>query len=233
MPVLRSGSVTEEEETSGKLVDEVVAAVMQRVRDSEGHPPPPPPPPAPGLLSAPEAAETAESGLAALPAAPSSAEQSGGVPGAWGPPRPAPVTTTASDASFHTAWIGDLRRQVTASSHLGFREKEEIRALLIIADGGGPPPDHSAWYWCRVRFMIVVAHHGWGAAIADARTAETEQLGIHLDPAVVPAPASQQQQFLPPPAAGAGGSSRRRGRGPSGLRAPAGPSSAPSASGRK
>ena len=35
----------------------------------------------------------------------------------------------------------------------------------------------SAWYWGRVRLFLIVAHHGWAAAVRDSRGAEMDRLG--------------------------------------------------------
>ncbi|KAF0292665.1 hypothetical protein FJT64_009363 [Amphibalanus amphitrite] len=61
-------------------------------------------------------------------------------------------------------WLEELRAQLNASPHLGVREREEARSLLIIGDTAGPPPEHRSWYWGRVRLFLIVAHHGWAAA---------------------------------------------------------------------
>lgn len=109
-------------------------------------------------------------------------------------------------------WLEELRSQQTTSTRFGPREKEEVRALLIIGDGGGPPTEHSAWYWGRIRLMLIVAHHGWAAAISDAQHSDMDRLGIRLSTAAV------QPAAAPPPVAESG----RRGRPsrPSGLRPP-------------
>jgi len=70
-------------------------------------------------------------------------------------------------------------------------EKEEVRGLLIIGEGAGPPPEHQLWYWGRVRLFLIVAREGWSAAIGDARVADMDRLGIHLSSAV-PRPAPGQ-----------------------------------------
>ena len=43
-------------------------------------------------------------------------------------------------------WLEQLRSQQQSSPRFGPREREEVRALLIIGDGGGPPAEHSAWF---------------------------------------------------------------------------------------
>lgn len=111
-------------------------------------------------------------------------------------------------------WLDDLREQMTASANFGTREKEEVRGLLIIGEGAGPPPEHQLWYWGRVRLFLIVAHEGWSAAIGDARVADMDRLGIHLSSAV-PRPAPG-----PRPAAAPAAEWRRRPSRPSGLRAP-------------
>ena len=76
-------------------------------------------------------------------------------------------------------WIEELRCQHVTSPRFGPREKE-VRALLIIADGGGPTSDHHSRFWGRVQQMLIVAHHGWAAAIQDTQHADMDRLGIHL-----------------------------------------------------
>ena len=122
-------------------------------------------------------------------------------------------------------WLDELRRQLTTSGQFGVREREEARGLLIIGESAGPPPEHRAWYWGRVRLFLVVAHHGWAAAVRDSRGAEMDRLGIRLSPAAAQAP---------PPAVRPVDSSLAGWRGrpsrPSGLRPPPGraaPAAAP------
>lgn len=123
----------------------------------------------------------------------------------------------------HRLWLEELRTQQLTSARLGPREKEEVRGLLIIGGGGGPPEEHRDWFWARVRLMLIVAHHGWAAAIADAEHADMDRLGIRLAPAAATVPAAAA------PAAVAQPVQRGRPSRPSGLRAPrrAAPSAAP------
>ena len=79
-------------------------------------------------------------------------------------------------------WLADLREQLGASSNFGTREKEEVRGLLIIGEGAGPPPAHQLWFWGRVRLFLIIAHEGWAAAVSDARSTDMSRLGIHLSP---------------------------------------------------
>ena len=98
-----------------------------------------------------------------------------------------------------------------------------MKGLLVIAECGGPPPHHQSWYWGRVRLFIIVAHHGWAAAIADAREAGMDRLGIRLSGAAAAraaAPAPPAAVAGPPLEAGTAGGRSRPSR-PSGLRAPA------------
>ena len=98
-----------------------------------------------------------------------------------------------------------------------------MKGLLVITECGGPPPSHQSWFWGRVRLYIIVAHHGWAAAIADAREAGMDRLGIHLSgtaAARAAAPSPSAAVAGPPPLAGAAGGRSRPSR-PSGLRAPA------------
>ena len=87
-------------------------------------------------------------------------------------------------------WLEELRGQQHGSPRLGPREREEVRSLLIIGDVGGPPPEHHLWYWARVRLFIIVAHHGWTAAINDAQNTDLDRLGIRLSPVTVGPPAT-------------------------------------------
>lgn len=93
------------------------------------------------------------------------------------------VTAPGPCLTQQRLWLEELRAQHGSSVRFGTREKEEVRALLIIGDTGGPPGDHHAWYWSRVRLLLIVAHHGWAAAIDDSHTSEMDRLGIHLAPA--------------------------------------------------
>ena len=56
-------------------------------------------------------------------------------------------------------WLYELERQLGTSLHFGVREHEEARGLLIIGEADGPPLEHRAWYWGRVRLFLIVAHH--------------------------------------------------------------------------
>lgn len=96
-------------------------------------------------------------------------------------------------------WIKELRDQLNVSPNYGTREKQEVRALLIIGEGAGPPEEQQAWYWGRVRLFLIVAHHGWSAAVSDARTSEMDRLGIRLQPAVASASAAPRAAPAPPP----------------------------------
>ena len=125
-------------------------------------------------------------------------------------PQPGPELLPGPTAEQRRLWLRDLREQLPSSTHFGLREREEARGLLIIGEGAGPPMDDAAWFWGRVRFYIIIAHHGWGAAIADARRDETKRLGIEIE-AAFPPPAFPTQQLH---------QRARRGRGPSGLRQP-------------
>ena len=134
-----------------------------------------------------------------------------------------PVVTeeTGPSATQRELWMEELREQHTSSLRFGLREKEEVKALLIIGEGGGPPLAHRLWYWGRVRLFLIVAHHGWGAAVADAQHSDMERLGIRLSPAAPPPTAA------PTPSEGTG---RRSGPSrPSGLRPPPRRSTAPAA----
>ena len=99
-----------------------------------------------------------------------------------------------SGGAQQRVWIEGRRCQHVTSPRFGSREKEEVRALLIIADGGGLPSDHHSWFWGRVRLMLIVAHHGWATAIHDAQHADMDRFGIHLA-----APAAAQPAVPPPP----------------------------------
>ncbi|KAF0286749.1 hypothetical protein FJT64_001494 [Amphibalanus amphitrite] len=124
-------------------------------------------------------------------------------------------------------WLEELRAQLNASPHLGVREREEARSLLIIGDTAGPPPEHRSWYWGRVRLFLIVAHHGWAAAVRDSRGSEMERLGIRLSPAAaLPPPLARP---VAPPASGGRGRPSR----PSGLRAPSGGAASAAAPRRK
>lgn len=109
-------------------------------------------------------------------------------------------------------WLEELRTQQAVSARFGPREKEEVRGLLIIGGGGGPPEEHRTWFWARVRLMLIVAHHGWAAAVADAQHSDLDRLGIRLSSAA-PVPAAAAAPVAQPV---------RRGRPsrPSGLRPP-------------
>lgn len=142
------------------------------------------------------------------------------------------VQEVVSDASTPTAaqqrlWMAELRRQLETSSSFGTREKEEVRSLLIIGEGAGPPPDQHGWFWGRVRLFLIVAHEGWAAAVRDARTSDMDRLGIHLSPA-----AAQPAALPRPPAAPAVGWRGRPSR-PSGLRPPPRGSSSAAAAARR
>ena len=120
---------------------------------------------------------------------------------------------TGPSRAQQRVWLEELRSQQQSSPRFGPREREEVRALLIIGDGGGPPAEHSAWFWGRVRLMLIVAHHGWAAAISDAQHADMDRLGIRLSaPAVSPA--------APPPPIAESCSRGGRPSRPSGLRPP-------------
>lgn len=127
-------------------------------------------------------------------------------------------------------WLQELREQLPLSRHYGIREREEVRGLLIIGEGAGPPPDLEVWYWNRVRLYLIIAHRGWTAAISDARSNDMDRLGIHL---AHPLPAQSTalraaREAPPPPASWRGRPSR-----PSGLRPPSGGASRSSAPRRK
>ena len=80
-------------------------------------------------------------------------------------------------------WLEDLRQQLHVSAHFGVWEREEVRGLLVIGETSGPPPEHQAWYWGRVR-LFIIAHQGWAVAVRDARTSDMERLDIQLLPDV-------------------------------------------------
>ena len=115
-------------------------------------------------------------------------------------------------------WLADLREQLTASCNFGTREREEVRGLLIIGEGAGPPPVHQHWFWGRVRLFLIVAHEGWATAVSDARHGDMTRLGIHLSPAAR-RPADRAGTRLTP---GPPAERRPRPSRPSGLRAPSG-----------
>ncbi|KAF0295436.1 hypothetical protein FJT64_006992 [Amphibalanus amphitrite] len=84
---------------------------------------------------------------------------------------------TSPSRAQRQLWLAELRRQLgVPAATFGTREQEEVRGLLIIGEGGGPPPDHSHWFWGRVRLFLIVAHEGWGAAVRDARSSDMERL---------------------------------------------------------
>ena len=58
---------------------------------------------------------------------------------------------------------------MTWSANYGTREREEVRGLIIISECAGPPDDQRSWFWGRVRLYLIVAHHGWAAAIGDSK----------------------------------------------------------------
>ena len=139
------------------------------------------------------------------------------------------VTVDSPNPSQRRLWIAELRRQLETSTYFGIREKEEVRSLLIIGEGAGPPLDHVSWFWGRVRLFLVVAHEGWAAAVRDARSSEMDRLGIHLSPSAAP-PAAPAPPPPPPPVPEPAARWRGRPARPSGLRAPprgAAPAAAP------
>ena len=171
----------------GTSVERLVEAVIVRLTET-------------GLMT--PAAPTAASAAAwAAPAVVKEEHDFGGIP----PP------------TLREMWLEELRRQQVTSSFYGVREKEETRALLIIGEGAGPPPEHQAWYWGRVRLFLIVARHGWAAAVRDSRFADLDQLGIRLSPAAVAPPpaAARAPAAVAPPGGWRGRPSR-----PSGLRPP-------------
>lgn len=133
-----------------------------------------------------------------------------------------PVATIKSEcgcdvsptADQQRLWIRELRRQLDESPNFGTREREEVRGLLVIGEGTGAPQEHQAWFWGRVRLFIIVAHHGWGAAVADSKTSSMERLGIRLSAAAA-LPGAAARPAAAPPAPWRGRPSR-----PSGLRRP-------------
>lgn len=138
-------------------------------------------------------------------------------------PPPTPSSGLLPSSDQQRLWLADLREQLQTASSFGTREREEVRGLLVITECGGPPADHQSWFWGRVRLYIVVAHHGWAAAIADAREAGMDRLGIRLSGAAAAraaAPAPPAAVAGAPPVAAASGGRSRPSR-PSGLRAPA------------
>ena len=192
----------EDGEASPVCVDELVAAVVARLQQS-------------GLLSPPasEGAGAAAAAAAAVTSAPPAL-------GAGAAPPLAVKTEEGAGDLFvpplgqQRLWLEDLRQQLQTSAHFGVREREEVRGLLVIGETSGPPREHQAWYWGRVRLFIIVAHQGWAAAVRDARTSDMERLGIQLLPEVARPPS--------PPRRGVAGPAGWRGRPsrPSGLRAP-------------
>ena len=139
-------------------------------------------------------------------------------------------------------WLDELKRQLGTSLHFGVREREEARGLLIIGEADGPPLEHRAWYWGRVRLFLIVAHHSWTAAVRDSGGSEFDRLGIYLSPAATPAPPAARP-VAPSPAGWRGRPSRPvapspaewRGRPsrPSGLRPPPGAAASAAALRRK
>lgn len=141
------------------------------------------------------------------------------------------VTEDSPSPGQRKLWISELRRQLEMSANFGVREKEEVRGLLLIGEGAGPPPDQVSWFWGRVRLFLVVAHEGWAAAVRDARSHDMDRLGIRLSPAAAQ-PAAPAPPLPPQPPSVPAPAARWRGRPsrPSGLRAPprgAAPTSAP------
>ncbi|KAF0303910.1 hypothetical protein FJT64_024167 [Amphibalanus amphitrite] len=142
---------------------------------------------------------------------------------------------TSPSRAQRQLWLAELRRQLDVpAATFGTREQEEVRGLLIIGEGGGPPPDHSHWFWGRVRLFLIVAHEGWGAAVRDARSSDMERLGIHLSRVVVQPPAAARPRPPPPPPPASAPASGWRGRPsrPSGLRVPPRGAAPPAASRR-
>lgn len=191
LPAMSSPPRTRLRSAAHDEVEAIVDAVVARLVSS-------------GMLGAAAAAPAAEVGREPEPG-----------PGPEQKPAVQLVAEVGPGRAQQQLWLEELRLQQTASLRFGVREKEEVRALLIIGDGGGPPPAHHAWYWGRVRLMLIVAHHGWAAAVDDARSADMDRLGIRLS-AVAVRPAAPPA--VPPPAA----EPVRRGRPsrPSGLRPP-------------
>ena len=141
------------------------------------------------------------------------------------------VATSPSRAQ-QQLWLAELRRQLAVpAATFGTREREEVRGLLIIGEGGGLPPDHSHWFWGRVRLFLIVAHEGWGVAVRDARSSDMERLGIHLSRDVVQPPAAARPRPPPPASAPASGWRGHASR-PSGLRVPPRGAAPPAASRR-
>ena len=133
------------------------------------------------------------------------------------PTEPAIAAPTEPSRMQRQLWTAELRSRMP---DMGVREREEVRSLLIIGEGAGPPPADHVWFWGRVRLMLIVAHHGWGAALADSRVTDMERLGIRLHPAAGSPPPA------PPAVAAVAAGGRGRPCRPSGLRRPAPPAGA-------
>ena len=88
-----------------------------------------------------------------------------------------------SSSEQRQLWMAELRRMLE-SGRYGVREKEDVRSLLIIGEGAGPPPDQEDWYWGRVRLFLIVAQRGWAAAVSDARATWTGSI-FSLSPVLI------------------------------------------------
>ena len=198
MSTSRSPPRTRSKKGDGFDIDALVEAVVTRLQT-------------PGVLGTAVAPSSAS--------APSSAPVSAGEPFGVATVK----TEGGPDAEQRRLWLQELRAQLTSSPRFGVREKEEVRGLLIIGESGGPPAEHHSWFWGRIRLFLIIAFHGWGAAVDDARTSDMTRLGIQLSPAAAqPAAQPAAQGGVSAAAPQPGGRRGRTPSRPSGLRPPRG-----------